>query len=590
MAIPAQYRRFIFIGGRYLEDREMNTLQSFYLNAEEQGEGSIYREGATFNVVPIVTGNTVTLTPINDTLPMLAFVDGRFEPFTSGIGSDGNTWSCFNPLDFTADSSPGTYSIYLNYEIAIISAGPSGPTNDPTLVDTLTSAPTAEAGQLNMNITLVDNSSTPLNNTTQVEKNTIPIVLFNIVRSGGGSLSVSYLDNVFAQSQATEYVSGLVKTTTGNPVVIAEDDPSVTNARDPVAGSVVNASIATLVPGGTNPNGSPITPVTSGPGLSSDNIIYSTLSTTLTWVLGALFGWIGNTSLLGTGNLMSSIIATLVAHVGVPLGSNATHPMPTAAQVGAAPLSHVGQNLDLSTSHPPVIQTDTDAWTVIDTGADPSAYAFQTRNGSTVKGGILHSGDVYSGPANAITSVPAIGGFYSGPLGLMSNIALLLSQLASVPAVNLAPYATISYVDTTEASILGTAEAFTTSLHYPMQERLFLGYFTHGAAVDAATLTPAFLSPISGYQYTQSNVQFYECELIATRSPQTPFTNGQSTDPGQSGSNPLGHNYWLWWTQSNVNANTLQVYLTQGYILNSDQSETDVNAGYCKVFVTVKRA
>lgn len=567
MAIPSQYRRQIYIGGRYLEDRELNTLQTFYLSAEEQGLGAVYREGATFNVSVDITGTTVTLFPTDNTLPMLVFLDGRFEPFTA------------DPLSYASDVTPGTYSIYANYEIAIISAGPLDDTHDPTLIDTLTGAATAEAGQLNIFISVLDTSSTPLDPTTQVEVNTYPIIMFNILVDGLGNLTVGYLDNVNAQALASEFVSGLVSTTTGNPVVVATDDPRNIDARDPLDGSVVNDSIAELVPSGTNGDGSPITPVTGGPGLSSDNLIYSTMSTTVTWVIDNIKSGI------------SSILATLASHIGVPLGSGATHPMPTALQVGAAPLSHVGQPLDLSTSHPPLIQTSSDAWEVVTTGSNPNNFAFDARIGSAIQAGITHGGDIYSLLANNITATPANMSFYSGPLGKLSNIALLLSQLAAQPLVSLVGYATIAYVDTTEASILAASEAYTNGLHYPMQERLFLGYFTNGQKVDAVTLATSYVSPITGYQYHQSDVQFYECELVSTRAPVSTIINGNGrVDPGQSNTNSAGHNYWLWWTQSNVNESTQTVFLEQGYIFNGDQSELDFYSGYCKVFVTVARA
>ena len=507
MAIPSQYRRQIFIGGRYLEDRDLNSLQTYILNAEEQGLGAVYREGALFNTSISLSGNTVTLFPTT-TGDMLVFLDGRFEPFTAG------------PLDFSGLISDGAYPAYANYEIAIISAGPSDDTHDPALIDTLSGSPTANAGQLNISISTVDTSSTPVNTDTQLEKNTVPIVLFNVINTGG-TLSLQQLDNINTQALAAESVSGLVRTTTGNPLVVADDDPRNNNARNPIDSSVVNSSVADIVPGGTNTDGSPITPVTSGPGISSDKIIHSTLSTTVTWIIDAIRTWIGDYTKLSTGNLSASIISTLWNHVGVSLGSGATHPMPTASDVGAAPLSHVGQALDLSTSHPPLIQTDTDAWEVLDTvNADPTAYAFDVRTGATIKGGITHGGDTYCGPANSIVATPAVGGYYAGPLGKLSNIALLLAQVAATPIVSLVGYATIAYVDAQITSCLAAAGAYTDSKHYPMQERLFLGYFTSGQRVDRTNLgAGAYTSSITGFVYGPSNVQYYEIERVSSRDP-----------------------------------------------------------------------
>ena len=62
-------------------------------------------------------------------------------------------------------------------------------------------------------------------------------------------------------------------------------------------------------------------------------------------------GW--NALLAGVSNLWDSFDS----HYTAVLGLSNTHPVPTAAQIGAAPISHVGQVLGLVTSHPPVVVT-----------------------------------------------------------------------------------------------------------------------------------------------------------------------------------------------------------------------------------------
>ena len=104
--------------------------------------------------------------------------------------------------------------------------------------------------------------------------------------------------------------------------------------------------------------------------------------------------------------------------------------MPTAAQVGAAPASHVGQVLGLSTSHPPEVDADSGGFEVLrDPGAAAAAMdpGFGILMANILQSGLLHNGDVYGISSQAITAYPGAadgdGAMTTTSLGLMSAIA-----------------------------------------------------------------------------------------------------------------------------------------------------------------------
>lgn len=499
MAIPAQYRRQLYIGGRILEDRELNMLQTFYLNAEELGLGSLYRTGATLNVTATISGNTLSLSATNGSLPMLAFVDGRFEPFTAGA------------LTVSAGST-----VYLNYEIAIISAGASDATHDPTLVDGNTLTATAEAGQLNITISTTDTSGVALNDSTQLEKNTSPIALFGVV-SGVSGLQVTYPDNANAQAVGSSRASGLLK---------------LSGATRNYSGTVnvINDAV-TWASGGTFPtdgswNGIPLFTqagtiyyVKTVNNLHSLTLAISTFATTN----GVAFSISQST---GSGIAVDTLDNRL---------SDPRDPIPESVYASSiAPIIYTGG-----------------------TGSDGSPI---TDPDAVGQGGITTDNIIYTTDQCVLT-------WY------------------------------LQYLMTTIVNNLATAEAYTLAHIYPKQERIFLGYFTHGAAVDATTWGPSgssnkYVSAYDGHQYVQDDVEFYDCHLASTRPPAA-ITQGQDNMPSISAEvnggtmNPATAGSILY-TTTYVKPDTCTVYSIVAYWNGSN--ETDTYDGIVEVYVTVKRS
>lgn len=454
-----RYRQIQFVGARILEAREMNDLQDITqgfafddVTPASYALSGIFRQGATYNVNVGISNKTVTLSAIDGTKPMLVFVRDRWEAIkTAEIAS---------PLTLSP-SGPLQTDIWLNWELHVRTSS-----DDPDLIDSITSDPTANMGEMILVVGLTDTSGVSLTG-SQMAKNTSAISLFNFTHTPT-SLSQNFVDNVIPQALANSQVSGLVKATTNTPIVVSTDDPRMSNTRGASDGSVHDATVRTpSAAGGTNADGSPTYNLTGDiGGINAAKLI-----------------WLGGTQLVSDAlsyikSLATSITARYNAHEGAALGFPTTHPLPTAAQVGAAPLSHVGLPLGLATSHPPVVNVDSGGFQVNrSTGnggdADP-AYAVFVGGNPIVA--MTHLGEVFSNPAGLFTASPLIEsgdvGLGSGPLTFMSKIAQVLSQHVNKTSHKnphgLAPgdigAATTGYVDSSIANVLAAAENFTNSV------------------------------------------------------------------------------------------------------------------------------
>jgi hypothetical protein len=117
-------------------------------------------------------------------------------------------------------------------------------------------------------------------------------------------------------------------------------------------------------------------------------------------------------------------------------------------------------------------------------------------------------------------------------------------------------------------------------------ERLLLGYYVHGSALDATTIPTKYISPVDGHVYDQSDVLWYEAILVSNRTPASGFVNGQTTNPGQSGSNPAPGDVQNFLCA--VNGTVLEI---QSNFRNESSGRAyETNAGYAQVMVQVKRS
>lgn len=464
-----RYRQLQFVGARILQARELNWLQEMdqgvaVTDNETPVDGQLqsqYRQGATYNVTASVAGLVVTLAPTDGINPMLIFVRDRWEIYPRNNDDVTDTPTGTHPANHTITLTNVETKIYLNWELRIRTGGLTG--DDPSLTDVITNEAVASAGELILHISDTDTSAASLN-AGQLAKNTSPVPLF-VFTNNGTSLIPVVTDNVLAQSRATMTHSGFVTTTTTTPTVVSTDDPRMTDSRSPADGSVHDSSIRMpLPPGGTNADGTPIYTLhsTLGDGLDIGGVNAAKIVYVAgTQLVSDFIGWVK----IQVTNLLSSF----AAHFTAALGQGNTHPIPTAAQVGATPLSHVGQPLGLSTSHPPVVNANSGGFRMNRTVGGGAAYdaGFGIFDpGGIVKVSLNHDGDIRSNASGAYTS-----NIY-GSLYLISTIAAALTQhVNQVSHANPHGLAAIdigavdkAYVDTTDTNILAASKNFTNSL------------------------------------------------------------------------------------------------------------------------------
>jgi hypothetical protein len=297
---------------------------------------------------------------------------------------------------------------------------------------------------------------------TQLEKNLSPVIVATYI--GSGSPVVNILDGVQTQAKATTNGGGLVKLTGTAPagVAVGNDDTRLTDQRTPLNNSVTDPKVTTPVTSGlTNADGTPeIVPQT--PGISAAKIVMQSARQSLEAGWNALKA------------AFTALQTSFNAHKGAVLGLVNTHPMPTAGDVSATPSSHVGLPLNLSTSHPAVVNQNSGGFRVNrDTSSpiadDPGYGIFRA---GTLIGGILHDGDFLSQLAGALTVSGSDGDgarVNSGSLDRVSMLAKVMAEHVNkvshknphgLDAGDLGA-ATTGYVDTAITNVLAQAETYT---------------------------------------------------------------------------------------------------------------------------------
>ena len=395
MADSTRYRVVDFIGGRILEAREMLTLQNIAEGIDPTGAilvqdlNALYREGATFNVQALIGSGTtdVVLEKINIALPMQVFVHGRWETLRSTDAP-------------TVTLAPGQTNLYLNWALNVITS-----VQDASLVDATTGLPTANMGELDYSVSATDTSSAALLS-TQLAKNTSPIVLFSFAPSGTTLVPVP-IDNVNIPALASQTSSGLVHLSTSTSLgeAASSDDARLSDARTPIAGSVVDASVRTPVAviGVTNTDGSPQYDLTADPGgIGADKIIVRSMKERASDVFAYL----------------SSQVAGMVASIGVITALIAG--LPTYLASFFAPLSHITLPFGVTGSHPPQCNQNSGGFQVNQgaPSATPNDPAYGVFASGTLLAALTHQGDLYTTLLNSLIASP--GGaplvFAGGPL------------------------------------------------------------------------------------------------------------------------------------------------------------------------------
>lgn len=330
-----KYRQVEYISGRILQARELLLQQSLESDSPANGKfdlGSLYKTGATMNVRAVINGGSVSLVPIDSANPMLVYLNGSWEAFTTPV------------MTFQPQANGLRNTIYLNYVLWRVSAtGAAGSLTDPSLIDTDTQQPAAEMGQLQIYVGA--NDSGAVDTALMFDRNTTPIPMIILQWDGSGVLSVFQYVSVKPQALASPQRPGLVSTSTTASVVVSDDDPRNTNQRVPLDASVNSQKVS--VPQATgagdvvfaDQTGTAVhTPVVTvattptAPGINAKLSFYDVWGTTVSDALSLI--WSKLTNVYGVlQGMLGRIIALeqkalqdLTVHVGKDLGLPATHP------------------------------------------------------------------------------------------------------------------------------------------------------------------------------------------------------------------------------------------------------------------------
>jgi hypothetical protein len=360
---PDLLTRYVhYIATRILNADELMTQQSVSRNMDGLGNpiayglNAIYRDGALMNASAALNNTTVSFTPIDATKPMLVFCRGIWEPFTMA------------PLNIGSSSA-----LFLNY-VVVSTPQAGGEAGD------------AELGELQLSFSAISTNGPPNQANNELERNTNPISVLTLV---DGALSI--VDLVYPQAKGSGLLSGLVQltTNTSHGLALASDDVAVMNERVPTDGSIATGKVIPVAVTGLNPDNSPkVDPANIG-GIDSKALIYAPGVNTVEGELTSLAGSI------------AGVVSALNGHINKPLGSG-VHPMPNYADVGAAPVSHVGA--DLTLAHNPAFTSDHQGFVVTRNPANAPAFAdmayvVQDNHGNPIAG-IKHNGDLLSTNTN----------------------------------------------------------------------------------------------------------------------------------------------------------------------------------------------
>jgi hypothetical protein len=247
-----KYREVEFIGGRILQDRELQLFEDLERDAPTKGKyelGALFDTGAPLNVNAQIVGGTIRLLPVDTSKPMMVFVRGAFEAFTSTDAP---------AMVFTPQAAGVVNQLFLNYVVWRVTEDGAGGTTleDPSLIDSGTGEATAEMGQLQVVIGADDHTS--LDTGVMFDCNSVPVPMFSFTWQIDGSLQLTGITGFGGQAQASTMAPGVVKLSTAtSKTAVSIDDPSVTNARAPLAASVTTASVKPI------PSASPSTTTVS---------------------------------------------------------------------------------------------------------------------------------------------------------------------------------------------------------------------------------------------------------------------------------------------------------------------------------------
>jgi hypothetical protein len=421
----SKYRRAEFVGARILQARELNQMNDLAGDVPAGGKydlGAVFVTGGLLNVQVQVSGNTVSLLPINPAEPMLVYLNGAFEVFTAG------------PISFTPKAAGTFDNIFCNYVYwRVTFDGANSTLRDTSLIDAITGQPTAEMAQVQVTFGADDHGA--IDTVKMFDRNTVALPSVVLQWTGAGTLAFygmyGYRD--FAYAGPTH--PGVVTTSTSLSKVVSDDDARLSNSRLPADTSVNTQKVIPDTPTGsqttitfTNQNGqndstaiaTVQTTDTSG-GINAKRLFYETFAISVHDMLNLTWSKLLNAY---------AVLRDLTTRV---------HTLEVKPDIDLT--FHVGHNLGEANSHPPVVDNATAAnqWKGYEVRVATQLntdYAFlvRTSNG-TLLSGLDHSGNFqYLNPTFAPQLVHADQGI---DFRTFFNLALMSGNFFANPVLGM---------------------------------------------------------------------------------------------------------------------------------------------------------
>lgn len=336
----SRFRRIVFREGKVLQSREMNLLQDLerYVpgltttRLAKYDLDALFRPGALINArVEILNQTQVRISREVPDLPVLVFAAGAFEPVDSPV-----------TFTYSVKGSGTPEKVYVNWVLWKVSADQDDPNAlyDPTLLDLNSGEPAANIGQIEVYLT-PESDHGPVD-PRMYSRNQEPVPCVHLEWQGG-ALRILSVTRFTGTLNATQDAAGMVRLSQpGTDVAAAANDPRLSDARQPLAGSVSTGSVQPVQQSSTpsqiaytDETGSQshdvVYPVLSG-GVSSDRLVFSGWTATLTETINKILGRIGRlfdavrNLRQRVADLESRPQVNLSAHVGQPLGLAESHP------------------------------------------------------------------------------------------------------------------------------------------------------------------------------------------------------------------------------------------------------------------------
>lgn len=409
------YRKVEFIGGRILQARELNDLQTSEAARRQDTLSSIFRNGAAFNLDAAIVGNGVTLRRKSATERLAIVLNASCESLDE------------TTVLLPAPKASGVDILYAHWVLWRVTPdglhnGTPGCLTDSSLIDAATNEKAAERAQFQMVLSFdASLSAEALDPVRMLAKSTAPVPVLEIVWDDA-TPSVAYYDPFLSTLAATDQTAGVARmsTPTSN-VAVADDDPRLGAGIAPESIKTSMVSRAEETGGTTTIQSAEIKTGVADTGIDCDRLWYAPLKAKVSDVLTYLAS-------------RAAALATMLDDHANRLTVLENRPAPNSSALDGHIGSALGKNAGGGFSHKPLVVDMLGGYEMVGSGST-STFAYMVRlPDGTLVGGVTHAGDFVLVNANLAAMIRSVSPNYD--LTSFSKLALRVAYLqATVDAV-----------------------------------------------------------------------------------------------------------------------------------------------------------